>query len=90
MSERLLRQYIAEVVMDQSLVKKDGNTGKPIIRKLVTFRNPGSRYGTEDNVDTDFTGDGNIIVDDSEVWEPDFEDHSKPRPKSARSHKRLA
>ena len=79
MSERLLRQYIHEVVtsleqgdLDQSLVKRDDLTGRPVIRKLITFKKRGSRFGVGDNVNTDVNKDGNIVVDDQEVWEPDM------------------
>lgn len=94
MSENLLRQYILEVVssmeqgdLDQSLVKKDDLTGKPVIRKLVTFRKPGSRFHVGDNVNTDVNKDGDIVVDDTEIWQPDL---SKEKVKKGRTVHRVA
>jgi len=91
MSEQLLRQYITEVVssldLDQSLVKKDDGDGKPVIRKLVTFKKRGSRFHVGDNLNTDVNTDGNLVVDDTEVWEPDF---SKEKVKTGRTVHRVA
>jgi hypothetical protein len=91
MSEQLLRRYIMEIVqsldLDQSLVKKDDTTGKPIIRKLVTFRKPGTRFRVGDNLNTDVNNDGNIVVDDMETWEPDL---SKEKVKTGRTVHRVA
>jgi hypothetical protein len=90
MSEDLLRRYITEVVqsldLDQSLVKKDEH-GKPVIRKLVTFKKRGSRFHKGDNLNTDINTDGNLVVDDTEIWEPDF---SKEKVKTGRTVHRVA
>ena len=90
MSEDLLRRYITEVVqslgLDQSLVKKDEH-GKPVIRKLVTFKKRGTRFRKGDNLNTDINADGNLVVDDSEIWEPDL---SKEKVKTGRTVHRVA
>lgn len=91
MSEKLLRQFIKETLdsldLDQSLVKKDDVDGKPVIRKLVTFKKRGTRFHQGDNLNTDINKDGNLVVDDSEVWEPDF---SKEKVKTGRTVTRVA
>jgi hypothetical protein len=91
MSEQLLKRYITEIVqslgLDQSLVKKDDTSGKPVIRKLVTFRKRGSRFHVGDNVNTDINTDGDIVVDDMEVWEPDL---TKEKMKTGRTVHRVA
>jgi len=91
MSEQLLRRYIKETLetldLDQSLVKKDDLSGKPIIRKLVTFRKPGTRFRVGDNLNTDVNNDGNIVVDDSEIWEPDL---AKEKVKKGRTVTKVA
>jgi len=90
MSEQLLRQFIKETLdsldLDQSLVKKDEH-GKPVIRKLVTFKKQGTRFHKGDNLNTDINTDGNLVVDDSEIWEPDF---SKEKVKTGRTVTRVA
>jgi hypothetical protein len=91
MSEQLLRQFIKETLdsldLDQSLVKKDAVDGKPVIRKLVTFKKRGTRFHKGDNLNTDINKDGNLVVDDSEIWEPDF---SKEKVKTGRTVTRVA
>ena len=90
MSTDLLKQYIAEVMMTQNIVRKDPDgTGKLIIRKLVTFKKPSSRFSPGDDVDTAFDAQGNAVVDDIEKWEPDFEtSKNKPANSSKRGSSR--
>lgn len=71
MSAELLRQYIAEALMDQNVVRKDP-AGEKVLKKLVTFRKPGSMFSSGADVDTEFDSAGNIVVDDVEKWEPDY------------------
>lgn len=91
MSEQLLKRYITEIVqsmdLDQSMVKRDDTTGKPVIRKLITFRKRRSRFHVGDNVNTDVNTDGDITVDDLETWEPDL---TKEKMKAGRSVHRVA
>jgi hypothetical protein len=92
MSTALLKRYIAEVMMsqdvgtgegddmNQNVIRKDPDgTGKLVIRKLVTFKKPSSRYAPGEDVDTQLDSNGNAIVDDLEKWEPDYET-SKNKP----------
>ena len=81
MSTDLLREYIAEVMMSQNIVRKDPEgTGQLIIRKLVTFKKPASRFSPGDDVDTELDPQGIVMVDDIEKWEPDYE-KSKRKPR---------
>jgi len=77
----LLRQYIAEVVMsqeqgamNQNIVRKDPEGGGSlVIRKLVTYEKPASRFAPGEDVDTELQPDGSVKVDDLETWKPDFD-----------------
>lgn len=93
MSVALLKRFITEVVMTQNVVRKDpAGTGQLVIRKLVPFKKPASRFKPGTDVDADFDKDGNIVVDDMETWEPDYEHPAvKKMPRgSARGKRRLA
>lgn len=90
MSTTLLKQYISEVMMTQNIVRKDPEgSGNLIIRKLVTFEKPTSRFAPGDDVDTQISVDGTVKVDDLETWTPNFE-KTKRRPRRRRSVRRLA
>ena len=81
MSTDLLREYIAEVMMSQNIIRKDPEgTGQLIVRKLVTFKKPASRFSPGDDVDTELDPQGIVMVDDIEKWEPDYE-KSKRKPR---------
>ena len=86
MSTELLRKYIAEVMMDQNIVRKDPDgSGQLVIRKLVTFKKPSSRFSPGDDVDTSLDSQGNAVINDIEKWEPDFEtSKNKPTASSRR------
>lgn len=76
MSIALLKQLIAEHIddmMNQSIIRKD-DEGDLIIRKLVKFKKPTTRFSSEDNVDAELDSYGNVIVDDLETWKPDYDD----------------
>lgn len=81
MSTDLLKEYIAEVMMSQNIVRKDPEgTGQLIVRKLVTFKKPASRFSPGDDVDTELDPQGIVVVDDIEKWAPDYEKTKrKPR-----------
>jgi hypothetical protein len=81
MSTDLLKEYIAEVMMSQNIVRKDPEgTGQLIVRKLVTFKKPASRFSPGDDVDTELDPQGVVVVDDIEKWTPDYEKtRRKPR-----------
>jgi hypothetical protein len=83
MSTKLLKQCILEYIeamggaLDQSIIRRDDDDGKPVIRKLVTFKKRDTRYPTGDNVRADLNtrdGDLAIVVDDTEVWDPEIGD----------------
>lgn len=66
--------------MTQNIIRKDPDgSGKLVIRKLVTFTKPSSRYAPGDDVDTALDSQGNAVVDDIEKWQPDYE-KSKNKP----------
>lgn len=74
MSLDLLKEYIVEMMMTQNIIRKDPDgSGKLVIRKLVTFTKPSSRYRPGDDVDTALDSKGNAIIDDLETWKPDYE-----------------
>lgn len=81
MSTDLLKEYITEVMMSQNIIRKDPEgTGQLVIRKLVTFKKPSSRFSPGDDVDTELDAHGNVYVDDIEKWKPDYEKTKrKPR-----------
>lgn len=95
MSADLLKQYIMEVMTDltQNIVHKDPEgSGKLIIRKLVTYTKPSSRFAPGDDVDTELNQDGSVKVDDLEIWKPEF-DKTIRRPrrmKKKKNRRRLA
>lgn len=81
MSTDLLKEYIAEVMMSQNIIRKDPEgTGQLVVRKLVTFKKPASRFSPGDDVDTELDSNGNVVVDDIEKWQPDF-DKTKRKPR---------
>ena len=90
MSIELLKRYINEVMMNQNIIKKDpAGTSQLVIRKLVTFKKPTSRFGIGDDVDTELTPQGDVIVDDLEKWEPVIEpDKPVTKPHHRRRHRR--
>lgn len=86
MSTNLLKQYISEVMMSQNIIRKDPDgSGKLVIRKLVTFTKPASRFSPGDDVDTTLDSNGNAVIDDIEKWEPDFE-KTKNKPSKSSKH----
>lgn len=99
MSTDLLKQYIMEVVtdlvqsadMNQNIVRKDPEgTGKLIIRKLVTYTKPSSRFAPGDDVDTELNQDGTVKVDDLEVWKPEFDKTIRKPRRMKKTRRRLA
>jgi hypothetical protein len=93
MTTELLKQYITEVMndLDQNIVRKDPEgTGQLVIRKLVTFKKPASRFSPGEDVDAELDGKGNAVIDDLEMWKPDFEkSRRKARQASKTSHKKV-
>jgi hypothetical protein len=86
MSVALLKRYITEVMMSQNVIRKDPEgTGQLVIRKLVTFKKPASRFAPGEDVDTEFDSEGNAVVDDIEKWMPDFE--TSRRKATSKTHK---
>ena len=60
--------------MNQNIVRKDPEgSGRLVIRKLVTYEKPASRFAPGEDVDTELQPDGSVKVDDLETWEPNFE-----------------
>lgn len=88
MSSDLLKRYITEVLndIDQNIIRRDPDgSGQLVLRKLVTFKKPASRYAPGVDVDTALDSEGNALVDDLETWKPDFElSKSKPTASSRR------
>lgn len=88
MSTELLRRYIAEVMMTQNIVRKDPEgTGHLIIRKLVTFEKPSSRFAVGDDVDTDLKPSGDVVVDDIETWKPDLTKSGIKKKRATKKHR---
>ena len=69
----VLKQFIIECLMDESIIRRD-DSGQLVIRKLVKFTKPETRFTKDDNVATDLTDQGNMVVDDIEKWKPDFDE----------------
>jgi hypothetical protein len=69
----VLRQFIIECLVNESIIRRDDD-GHLVIRKLVKFKKPETRFSAEDNVATDLTPQGNMVVDDMEKWKPDFDE----------------
>lgn len=71
--------------MTQNIIRKDPEgTGKMVVRKLVTFKKSATRFSPGDDVDTDLTPNGDVVIDDIEKWEPDY-GKSRRRPRT-RAH----
>jgi hypothetical protein len=96
MSTELLKTYITEVLADldqgddlnQNIVRKDPEgSGKLIIRKLVTYTKPSSRFAPGDDVDAELNRDGTVKVDDLENWKPEFSKTIR-RPRRLRKNSR--
>ena len=93
MSTALLRRYITEVLadMDQNIVRKDpAGNGHLIIRKLVTYEKPASRFAPGDDVDTELKSDGSVKVDDLETWKPDFDSSARKPTRKVKHTTKLA
>ena len=99
MSTELLKKYITEVLeelaqgedMNQNIVRKDPEgSGKLIIRKLVTYTKPSSRFSPGDDVDTELKRDGTVAVDDLENWKPEFDKTIRKPRRHRKSTRRLA
>lgn len=90
MTTALLRRYIAEVMMTQNVVRKDPEgSGNLVIRKLVTYQKPASRFAPGEDVDTELQPDGTVKIDDLETWKPDFSKTIK-KPRRRRRRTKLA
>jgi len=89
MRKELLRAYVVEVVMSQNIVRRDTEgSGNLVIRKLVTYEKPASVFKPGDDVDTELTPAGDVVIDDLETWHPDFEKSiKKPRRITKRVHR---
>ncbi len=75
--------------MDQNIIRRDPEgTGQLIIRKLVTFKKPASRFAPGDDVDTELDPQGMAVVDDIEKWKPDWgKTRRKPRRVKRSTHR---
>lgn len=72
-------------MMTQNIIRKDPDGSNDlVIRKLVTFTTPSSRYRAGDDVDTALDSSGNAVIDDLETWKPDFEKSKNKPTKSSR------
>lgn len=88
MSATLLKKYITEVLndLDQNVVRKDpSGSGQLVIRKLVTYEKPSSRFAPGEDVSVELLPDGSIKVDDLEQWKPDF-DSARRKPTRKNRH----
>lgn len=91
MTTALLKRYIAEVMMTQNVVRKDPEgSGNLVIRKLVTYQKPASRFAPGEDVDTALQPDGTVKIDDLETWKPDFSKTIKKPNRRRRRSRRLA
>lgn len=70
---RLIREFVEEELTTQSVVKYDDDLGDRVIRKLVKYHKPNSRYGLDDTVDAEVLPDGELDVDGVERWFPELE-----------------
>lgn len=96
MSKELLQQYITEVLadmsdMNQNIIRKDPEgSGKLIIRKLITYTKPSSRFAPGDDVNTNLNPDGTVKVDDLETWQPEFDKTIRRPRRHHKTKRRLA
>lgn len=77
--------------MTQNVVRKDPEgSGSLVIRKLVTYEKPISRFVPGDDVDTELQPDGTVKIDDLETWRPDFSKTSIKKPHRRKRRTKLA
>ena len=55
--------------MTQNVIRKDPKgSGNLVVKKLVTFMKPASRFSPGEEVPAELTPNGDIVVDDVERW----------------------
>lgn len=77
MSIRTLKEFITECLRE-SIVRRDKEDGRPVIRKIVTFKKRGTRFTSDDHVDTEVDPKGNLEVDGLEKWFPEESNKLSP------------
>ena len=77
--------------MTQNIIRKDPEgTGMLVVRKLVTYQKPASRFAPGEDVDTELQSDGSVKIDDLETWKPDFSKTIRKPTRKKRRRTRLA
>src|SRR5690348_561211 len=83
----VIREYIEEV-MAEAVIKRDDH-GRLVIRKVMNYHKPATRFHQKDVVDAEVMPSGDVVVDDVEVWTPELDKPENRIERRKRRHKQL-
>lgn len=84
----IIREFITEEMMSQAVVKRDDD-GQLVIRKVINYHKPSTRFKTKDTVDAEVAPSGDVVVDDVEVWVPEVEPPASVIKRRKRRHRQV-
>lgn len=84
----IIREFVEEHMATEAVVKRD-ETGQLVIRKVIDYHKPATRFRSKDVVDAEVVPSGDVVVNDVEVWEPELSAPADRAKRRARRHKAL-
>ncbi len=74
--------------MTEAVIKRD-DVGQLVIRKVINYHKPTTRFHAKDVVDADVMPSGDVVVNDVESWKPELELPAEKVHKRKRRHRQL-
>lgn len=68
----IIREFIIEQMMSEAVIKRD-DAGQLVIRKVINYHKPTTRFHAKDVVDAEVQPSGDVTVNDVETWKPDLD-----------------
>lgn len=84
----IIREFVEEQLASEAVIKRD-ETGQMVIRKVIDYHKPTTRFHPKDVVDAEVVPSGDVVVNDVEVWEPELDLPANRAKRRARRHKSL-
>ncbi len=83
----VIREFIEEVIAE-AVIKRD-DQGRLVIRKVMNYHKPSTRFHQKDVVDAEVMPSGEVVVDDVETWQPELDPPADRIERRKRRHKQL-
>ncbi len=84
----IIREFIIEQLTTEAVIKRD-DVGQLVIRKVINYHKPTTRFHAKDVVDADVTPAGDVVVNDVETWKPELDTSSEKVHRRKRRHRQL-